>query len=328
MRGLLGLGVVVGALLAPALGGAERNFPLGGEITFKPLPDTNTIPERYKLGESKFPYELKQLRRLATTDTTVYTLTFPSPYKSPVPENNTVYAEYYVPDGPGPFPGVIVLDITGGDQTLSRLISTHFAQNKIAALFVQMAYYGPRRPKGSPERLMSPDLVKTTAAVTQTVQDLRWASAWLESRQEVDPKRLGIMGTSLGSFVAALTGEMEPRLRRVGVLLGGGGFVQGFYDRPEAWAFRLAYEALGGTRQKMVEAFAPIDPLTCAANLKQRNCLIVAGKLDEIVPPLMAELLWKASGEQKIVWYECTHYGAALYVGDVLENLTKHFGAP
>ena len=43
----------------------------------------------------------------------------------------------------------------------------------------------------------------------QTVLDLRWATAWMESRPEIDKARLGIMGTSLGSFVAALTAEMD-----------------------------------------------------------------------------------------------------------------------
>jgi len=327
MRGLLTSALLL-LWIAPGAIPAERSFPLTGEVSFKPLPDTNTIPERYRLTEAKFKYELQPHKRLEGSKLTIYRLTYPSPYKSPVPQNNTVHAEYYVPDGPGPFPGVIVLDITGGDQTLSRMISTHFAQNKIAALFVQMAHYGPRRPAGSPDRLLSPDIPKTVAAVTQTVQDLRWAAAWLESRPEINPKQLGIMGTSLGSFVAGLTGEMEPRLKRVAVLLGGGGFIQGFYDRPDAAPFRWLFEALGGSREKLLQAIAPVDPLTCAGHLRGRDCLILAGKQDEIVPPLMAELLWKAAGEQKIVWYDCTHYGAVLFMADALDQLTKHFSSP
>ena len=45
------------------------------------------------------------------------------------------------PKKAGPFPCVIVLDVAGGDQTLSRIISRNLAQNGIAGLFVQMAYY-------------------------------------------------------------------------------------------------------------------------------------------------------------------------------------------
>ena len=54
------------------------------------------------------------------------------------------------------------------------------------------------------------------------------AAAWLASRPEVDAKRLGITGTSLGSFISALSAEMEPRLGRCCVLLDGGNFVDGF----------------------------------------------------------------------------------------------------
>ena len=75
----------------------------------------------------------------------------------------------------------------------------------------------------------------------QTVLDLRLATAWLESRPEIDAKRLGILGTSLGSFIAALTAEMEPKLGHVALLLSGGGFVDYWYDLPEAacFVFRL-----------------------------------------------------------------------------------------
>src|SRR5262249_50269796 len=145
---------------------------------------------------------------------TVHHLRFPSPIRTVTPENNTVHAEYYRPRGNGPFPAVIVLDVTAGNQMYSRLAATHLSRQGIAPLFVQMAYYRPRRPADSDLRLLSPDLFHTTRAVTQTVLDVRVASAWLASRREIDPRKLGVLGTSLGSFVAALAGEMEPRLGR------------------------------------------------------------------------------------------------------------------
>ena len=70
---------------------------------------------------------------------------------------------------------------------------------------------------------------------------------------------------------------------------------------------------------------APVDPLTCAANLKNRKLLMIAGKGDELVPPPMARALWKASGEQKIIWYDCTHYGAVRYIMSGLDEVVNHF---
>ena len=298
-----------------------------GIFRFAALGDQANVPERYRLEERTVEYRLNLKHELPSSGVRVYRLQYPSPVVSATPENNTVHAEYYLPKGKGPFPGVIVLDITAGNQSLSRNLSTFLAQKGIAGLFVQMAYYGPRRPAGSRLRLLSPDLSHTLAAVRQTVLDLRLAAAWMASRPELDGKRLGIMGTSLGSFMAALAAEMEPRLGRVVVLLGGGGFVEAYYDHPKAERYRKVYEALGGTKEKLAKLLAPVDPLTCAANLKERKLLILAGKRDDIVPPRMAEALWKAAGEQKIVWYDCTHYGAIVYLASALDHIIEHFGA-
>jgi dienelactone hydrolase len=298
-----------------------------GTFRFTPLGDQQDIPARYRLDARTFDYEMSLKYDLARCDVTVYRLRFPSPVESPHPENNTVHAEYYVPQGKGPFPGVIVLDITGGNQSLSRGIATYLAQNQIAGLFVQMAYYGPRRPPGSNLRLLSPDLKHTMAAIRQTVLDLRAAAAGLESRPEIDAKRLGILGTSLGSFMAALTAEMEPRLGRVAILLGGGGFVDAYYDHPLARPYRKVFEALGGSKEKIAQMLAPVDPLTCAANLKQRQVLMLAAQRDEIVPPKMATALWNAAGRPKIVWYDCGHYSAILYLPDGLDHILRHFAA-
>jgi dienelactone hydrolase len=314
-------------LSAAVLCAAEPGAPEKGTFRFKPLGDQNSTPERYRLDERAFDYELSLKHDVPAAELGVYRLKFPSPVETEQKANNTVHAEYYRPYGEGPFPAVIVLDILGGNETVSRTIATHLAQHRIAALFVYMPYYGPRRTPGSDVRLLMPDVDHSLAAIRQTVLDLRVATAWLESRKEVDAKRLGILGTSLGSFMGTLTAEMEPKLRRVAVLLGGGGVVDAYYDHPQGRHIRKLYESLGGSKEKLAKVLAPVDPLTYAANLKDRRVLMICGKRDEVVPPKMAEALWKASGEQKIVWYDCGHYTAAFYLLSGLQHVVKHFGA-
>src|SRR5262249_32749635 len=162
--------------------------------------------------------------------------------------------------------------------------------------------------------------------VRQTVLDLRLAAAWLAARPEVDATRLGVLGTSLGSFVAALAAEMEPRLGRAVVLLGGGGFVDGYWDHPQVRTVRDAFVKLGGSKEMIKKLIAPIDPLTCADSLKAHKLLIIAARNDSVVPPKMAEALWQASGRQQIVWYDCDHYSAVVYLVAALEHVVKHFG--
>ena len=296
-----------------------------GTVSFTPLEEQSDIPERYRLAVHKFDYEMVPRRNLPLSGVDVFDVRFPSAVQSPHAENNVVHAEYYRPRKPGRFPCVVVLDITGGDQKLSRVIARHLAQNDIGGLFVQMAYYGPRRPKNTNLRLLSYDFGHTFDAIQQTVLDLRRAAAWMESRPEVDKNHLGIMGTSLGSFMAALTAEMEPRYGRVVVLLGGGGFVDGYYAHPQAAPYVRVYEALGGTKEMATQFIAPVDPLTHAGNLKKRKLLMVAAKNDEIVPPRMAENLWKASGQQRIIWLNGGHYSAVLYLVSGLNHVVEHF---
>src|SRR5262245_46710187 len=116
------------ALLAKAaiLHGQEPSPPKDlerGTITFTPRGDQKNIPETYRLDAHKFDYELSAKRDLPVTGIEVFELRFPSPVKSKHAENNTVHAEYYRPHSAkagkdAPMPGVIVLDITGGNQQL------------------------------------------------------------------------------------------------------------------------------------------------------------------------------------------------------------------
>jgi len=331
MRRILA-GVLVGSLLlqpGPSLA-HNTDKPAKtehGTVRFEPLDDQHNVPDRYRLEAHTFAYEMTLQKILPNCGVEIYQVRFPSPVTSPCLENNTVYAEYYRPMGNGPFPGVIVLDITAGNQALSRTIANCLAQNGVASLFVQMAYYGPRRPPGSKLRLLSMNLKQTLDAIRQTVLDIRCASAWLAARPEIDRARLGLHGTSLGSMIGALAAEMEPRLSRVSILLGGGGLVEVYYDHPRAAGYRKWYEKLGGTKERVDRLLAPVDPITCAANLRDRKVLLIAGKRDEIVPPKATEALWQSAGKPELIWYDCSHFAAALYFAPILSRVVEHFKA-
>ena len=325
--------VVLGlcGLLAAPLLRAEEPAADRTTIRFQPSASQDKVPTRYQLAPCQFACVLIPQAlgaRLLWGGIELYHLTFSSPVKSACnAENNIVHADYYRPRGVGPFPCVIVLDILAGNEKVARVCASTLAQNGIGGLFVSLPYYGERRPAGSRLRFLSYDLEHTTEAVRQAVLDLRCATAWMESRPEIDARRLGIMGTSLGSFLAALTAEMEPKLGRVAVLLGGGGFVDAYYDHPRAASYRKLWEAAGGTKEEVARFLAPFDPLTCAANLKERKVLMIAAKRDEVVPPRMAEALWRATGQQQIVWIDAGHYTAALFLVPGLQRVVQHFGA-
>lgn len=295
-----------------------------GTVDYQPLDDPQKVPAEYHLEAHQFPFEMELKKSHEKEGYNVYIVRFPSAVTTKVIENNTVYCEWYRPNGPGPFPTTVILDILGGDQKLARVQSAYLVQKGIACLFVQMAYYGPRRPPGSKVRLLMPDINHSLGAVRQTVLDVRRAAAWLTSQPEVDQKRLGIIGTSLGSFMGTLTAEMEPRFKKVAIVLGGGGVVDAFYDHPQGAPIRLLWESLGGTKEKLQKLIAIADPITRAENLKDREVIMIAARKDEIVPPSACVRMWEALGKPKIIWYEAGHYSAILFITDALQHTIEH----
>jgi dienelactone hydrolase/predicted choloylglycine hydrolase len=330
---------------------------LTGKVKFEPKGDQKDVPERYRLPAHEFTYEMQLKHDLPEQGFRVYDVRFPSPVQSPVPENNMVHGEFYVPTPPTPpskggddrnsslsskgggdsisstpleggagggIPAVVLLDILQGNQAVTRFQATILAQQGVAALTIHMAYYGPRRPANLPIRFLMPSVEHSVESVRQTVLDVRRAAAWLESRPEVDRTRLGVMGTSLGSFIGCVAAQMEPRFSRVVLLLGGGGLVDAFYDHPKAEPIRKLWEALGGTKEKLAQQVAPADPLTCACNLKDRKVLMFGAKRDDIVPPKCTERLWEACGKPRIIWYDCSHVGAAAFFIPAMQEIVPH----
>lgn len=79
----------------------------------------------------------------------------------------------------------------------------------------------------------------------QMISDVRQAVGYLAQHPEVDPRRIAAVGYSLGSFMLALTGTVEERLRTC-VLVGGGNLdgPDGEFDRAKPLCQGWPYKAL------------------------------------------------------------------------------------
>jgi len=54
---------------------------------------------------------------------------------------------------------------------------------------------------------------------------------------------------------------------------------------------------------------------------------MIAGKVDEIIPPSAAEALWEAADRPRILWYDCGHYSAAGFLLPALEETADFLAA-
>ena len=285
-----------------------------GEATFRPTSVEGGVPELFRLPAATFRYELEPIRD--TPGYAVAKLRFPSPIETPDPSNNTVHCEYFRPKGPGRHPAVVVLHILGADFALSRYYAARLADRGVAALFLKLPYYGERRPEGGPQRFLSNDVERSTLAMRQGVCDVRRAAAWLAGRPEVDPEKLGATGISLGGITSALASAIDPTLNRGVFLLAGGKLDEILWtmDEPDAHRSRQRWIDSGRSRADLRAITTPLDPLTYADRLVGKKILMMAGNVDEVVPPSSARALWLASGRPPIRWFDCGHYSAAGYL--------------
>jgi hypothetical protein len=329
------------AWLAAPLAGLRAAEPVReGTVTYTPAANEHLVAERFRLPEATFAFR-QQAQETVCTKIAIWEVTFPSPVVTPHPNNNTVHCEYFQPlpaamgpaaKGPGAKgPGVIVLHILGGDFDLSRLFCRTLAHRGVAALFVKLPYYGPRRQPEADVRMVSRDPRQTVEGMTQAVLDIRRARAWLAAQEEVDPQQTGIFGISLGGITSALAAAAEPRFAHVCLMLAGGDMGQVGWTSPELAEVRRFWQESGQTKEAFYETLRPIDPVTYAASLRGRRVLMLNARYDEVIPPACTLSLWRALGEPEIVWLDAGHYSAMRFIFEGLAKVTRFFeaaGAP
>ncbi|MGQ9576860.1 MAG: alpha/beta hydrolase family protein [Thermoguttaceae bacterium] len=266
----------------------------------------------------------------------VYRLSYPSPVVSPVPQNNTVPAEYYVPGGLGPGepkrPAVICMHILDGNMELVRMQCTVLATHGIPAILFKLPYYGERGLREGPQAMAAnPNLL--VEAIAQGLEDMRRTIDLLASRPEVDPERIGIAGISLGGIVAATAAGREPRLARAMLILAGGDLLTIIHHARETEALSRVLKSLAPEQRAKIEAaIRAVDPLRHAPALRPRaaegKVLMVNAAEDEVIPRACTERLASALGiGDRVEWLEgLGHYTAMAALPQVIQRMVGFFG--
>ena len=180
---------------------------------------------------------------------------------------------------------MIVLHILGADFALSRYLAARLADRGIAALFVKLPYYGERRPPGESEAisLHGRRTVDRRDAPGDLRRPPRGGVACQPARDRSGPA--GITGISLGGIVSSVAAAVDPTLNRAVFLLAGGDLARILWEMPEAAKYRALWIESGKTLADLKTLTDPYDPLTYAHRLVGKRLLMIAGNVDEVVPP-------------------------------------------
>ena len=281
----------------------------GAEPTSAPpqTPQTFTVSETY--NKTPFDYQMKLLAQ--RNGFRVYRLTYPSPVVTPVEQNNTIRADYYLPDnikpGSSKRPAVITLHVLNGDMRPTDVACSVLAMRGIPAVMPTLPYYGERaKAEGWEVLLREPKLF--LAMLLQSIEDTRRTADLLASRPEVNPQRINLSGASLVGIVAATIAGPDPRFYRTSLFLAGGDLLKilhhARYTRGLSERFRQLPTQERTDLESRVEA---VDPLRLAPALRERaqdgRVLMVNAAEDEIIPRDCTERLAAALGiADRVVW--------------------------
>lgn len=269
----------------------------------------NKAPRVTQVGEDK-PYSVERIQFYGPDDSVFYGVLVRPKTKEKVP---LIVAQH---------------GLGGNKEQLSTQMGSLLAQQGVAMLALDAPEHGQSiSPKASMifEMYMmykssknKDDLVSSVAErdkdgkylaffsniIAGGVQNIRMSLDYVESRGDIDMKRIGYVGFSMGAMMGGVLAPLEPRLKASCLVVGGDPFLKSVGQ----------WEAKVGTKtcyQLCPSLYLPHfnKPLLMANGLK-----------DDIVPKWSTEALFKVASEPKqLKWYDAGHY---IGVGPTAESVT------
>jgi dienelactone hydrolase len=229
----------------------------------------------------------------------VYDLTYASP------KGGRVTGFLVVPEGKGPFAGIVFGHWGPGNRTEFLPEATLYARARAVCLLIDYPWARPTPWRKKLKEIDDPE--SDHAAFVQAVVDLRRGIDLLTARPDVDPKRLAYVGHSFGAQWGAILSAVDPRLK--GVVL-----MAGVPDQAAIWR--------DGTDPAVVEYRAEIPKEKLQAYLRSCNRTAAVRYVPHARAPLLfqfaryeryfdmaaMERYAKAAREPKRVeWYDTGH---------------------
>lgn len=165
--------------------------------------------------DTQAPLDIQEVSRRQEEGVTVIDLTYASPMGGRVP------ATLVIPDGAGPFAGMLYQH--GMPSTRQPLIPAAVTYARMGAVVLLIDAPFARRSDGMYESVTMTE--QDRREQIQLIVDLRRGVDLLLSRPEVDPERLAYIGGSYGGAMGGLLAGVEHRLKAYVLQVGDGGLV-------------------------------------------------------------------------------------------------------
>jgi hypothetical protein len=204
------------------------------------------------------------------------------------------------------------------------LLASHWFRRGLDVALLTLPHHGARKPadaRFSGEHFAVPDVTRLGEAVREAIYEIRQIASWL---REESGAPTGVLGLSLGGYLAALSGGLLEDLDFVvpiapPVCIG-----------DLAWRFftRTRHYQRGGdsalSLEELRRSFLVHSPLAHPLCIPRERVMIVAGRGDRIVAPEHPAALHRHWGEPRIHWFSGSHL-APFGRGRVAAAILSHF---
>jgi hypothetical protein len=237
-------------------------------------------------------------------------LRFPSAVNTPYEKNNLVHARFFAAEsGAG---AVIVSPQWNAREDSHVALCRGLNRFGVSALRLSLPYHDRRMLDGftRADYLVSANIGRTIQAVRQSVLDIRRAADWLFLRGY---KRVGVVGTSIGSCVSWLAFIHDERLEA------------GVFNLVSSWFGDVVWRALTTshirqsletelTAEEVRVAWKTISPSAYTDKLAglRRPALLISTKYDLTFLPELAQIFFDDCERRRVavrkVFLPCGHY--------------------
>lgn len=230
---------------------------------------------------------------------TAYEITYASPKGGRVPALLTV------PDGSGPFAGILLMHGAPGTFERMRPEAEELAKLGAVSLAINAPFARGER-LGNQRELIYFDKRDQDDKV-QLIVDLRRGVDLLLARPDVAKDRLAFVGRSYGGAHGGLLAGIEKRIKAYVLIVGDGGLVSHFTG-PEDEGRGPLSSMPPEQAKSWLEAMGPTEPIRFVGHAAPAHLLFQNGRQDTMVPEADGRAYQEAGSEpKKVLWYDAGH---------------------
>jgi dienelactone hydrolase len=205
------------------------------------------------------------------------------------PNGEKVPGVFLRPKAEGVYPCVLLLHgLTSKKEDMLLMFGRALVENGVAVLALDAPHHGERKIAGENQATFP----VIGEAVHEGNREYRRALDYLATRKDVDTKRIGLIGYSMGSIMGAILGGVEKRIGCFAFCVGGD----------------MMVPMLAMARAENRERLASSCPSLYVGQIGPRPILMLNGKKDQIITAVATQRLYDAAkAPKKIEWYDSGH---------------------